>query len=111
MNWRGSPLPWRAAGGNGDQRIFVVPDLDIAVVFTAGADGDPRTIRQVQKYFQTLADSVVSELNDLERDAAAHGAGEAVRYSVPAKLIGAMVQVQICESELVVRHDGAEMVR
>ena len=32
-------------------------------------------------------------------------------YSVPAKLIGAMVQVQISEAEVVVRHDGVEIVR
>lgn len=32
-------------------------------------------------------------------------------YSVPAQLIGAMVQVQISEAEVVVRHDGAEVVR
>jgi transposase InsO family protein len=32
-------------------------------------------------------------------------------YSVPAKLIGAMVQVQISEAELVVRHDGIEVAR
>lgn len=32
-------------------------------------------------------------------------------YSVPAKLIGAMVQVQISEAELVVRHEGAEVAR
>jgi hypothetical protein len=32
-------------------------------------------------------------------------------YSVPAKLIGAMVQVQISEAEVVVRHDGVEVAR
>jgi len=32
-------------------------------------------------------------------------------YSVPAKLIGAMVQVQISEAQVVVRHDGVEVVR
>ncbi len=32
-------------------------------------------------------------------------------YSVPAKLIGAMVQVQISEAEVVVRHDGREVAR
>lgn len=32
-------------------------------------------------------------------------------YSVPAKLIGAMVQVQASEAEVVVRHDGVEIVR
>ena len=32
-------------------------------------------------------------------------------YSVPARLIGAMVQVQISEAEVVVRHEGCEVVR
>lgn len=32
-------------------------------------------------------------------------------YSVPAKLIGAMVQAQITEAEVVVRHDGIEVAR
>ena len=32
-------------------------------------------------------------------------------YSVPARLIGAMVQVQITEAEVAVRHDGVEIVR
>lgn len=32
-------------------------------------------------------------------------------YSVPAKLIGAMVQAHITEGEIVVRHDGVEVVR
>lgn len=32
-------------------------------------------------------------------------------YSVPARLIGAMVQVQISEAEVIVRHEGCEVVR
>ena len=32
-------------------------------------------------------------------------------YSVPARLIGAMVQVQISEAEVIVRHEGYEVVR
>jgi hypothetical protein len=32
-------------------------------------------------------------------------------YSVPARLIGAMVQVQVTEAEVAVRHDGVEIVR
>lgn len=32
-------------------------------------------------------------------------------YSVPAQLIGAMVQVQITEAEVAVRHEGVEIVR
>lgn len=61
VNWHGNPLPWWAAWGNGSQRIFVIPDLDLTVVFTAGAYGDPKTVRQVQNYFQALVDSVASQ--------------------------------------------------
>lgn len=32
-------------------------------------------------------------------------------YSVPARLIGSYVQVEVCEAEIVVRHDGAEVLR
>ncbi|QYM78361.1 beta-lactamase family protein [Horticoccus luteus] len=61
VNWQGRSLPWHAAWGNGSQRIFVIPDLDMTVVFTAGAYGDPQTVRQVQKYFQALVDSVAAQ--------------------------------------------------
>jgi hypothetical protein len=35
--------------------------MPVTLVFTAGAYGDPKTVRQVQKYFQALVDSVVSK--------------------------------------------------
>jgi hypothetical protein len=45
---RGDPgkrLPWAAGVGNRGRRLFVVPDLDLAVSRTAGSYHDP-VIRQ-----------------------------------------------------------------
>ena len=36
----GRDLAWTAGVGFGGQRLFIVPELDLAVVFTAGAYGD-----------------------------------------------------------------------
>jgi CubicO group peptidase (beta-lactamase class C family) len=44
VNWHGRKLSWSAAFGRGSQRVFVVPDLDMTVVITAGTyDEDLRT--------------------------------------------------------------------
>lgn len=56
--WNGRTLPWAAAFGNGSQRIFVVPDLDLTVVVTAGAYGDMRVVRRVNAFIQEVVSTI-----------------------------------------------------
>jgi len=57
-SWKGRQLPWAAAFGNGAQRIYVVPDLDLCLVITAGAYGNLPVAHQVQGFFRDLLATV-----------------------------------------------------
>jgi CubicO group peptidase (beta-lactamase class C family) len=58
VDWRGRKLRWHAAFGNGGQRVFVVPDLDMTVVITAGAYGDPKIAPAVNGFFKDVVATV-----------------------------------------------------
>jgi CubicO group peptidase (beta-lactamase class C family) len=61
VDWHGRKLRWAAAFGNGGQRIIVVPELDLTVVITAGAYGDPQAAPRVHAFFKDIVSTVVKE--------------------------------------------------
>jgi CubicO group peptidase (beta-lactamase class C family) len=58
VDWHGRKLRWAAAFGNGGQRIIVVPELDLTVVITAGAYGDPQVAPRVHAFFKDIVSLV-----------------------------------------------------
>jgi len=56
----GKSVAWSAGFGNGGQRLYVVPDLDLAVVITAGAYNDPQIGRTVADIFRGIVASLRS---------------------------------------------------
>jgi CubicO group peptidase (beta-lactamase class C family) len=58
VEWKGQPLPWGAGVGNGGQRLFVVPALDLTVVITAGAYNDPQIRHTVTDIFRRIVAAV-----------------------------------------------------
>jgi len=58
VDWRGRALAWSAGFGNGGQRLFLVPELDLSVVVTAGAYNDPEMGHTVGRLFQEIVATV-----------------------------------------------------
>jgi CubicO group peptidase (beta-lactamase class C family) len=58
VEWHGHTLPWDAAVGNGGQRLFVVPDLDLTVTITAGSYNDGGIGRTVAGVFRRVVAAV-----------------------------------------------------
>ena len=56
----GKTLAWSVGFGNGGQRLFIVPELDLTVVITAGAYNDPQIRRAVTEIFRQIAAAVRS---------------------------------------------------
>ncbi|KFN43899.1 hypothetical protein N789_08095 [Arenimonas oryziterrae DSM 21050 = YC6267] len=52
--WQGRHVRWISAFGNGGQRIFVVPELDLVVVVTAGAYDDPQAGPRVNALLKAI---------------------------------------------------------
>lgn len=67
--WRGAVtlgrrrMGWVAAMGNGGQRMFLVPDLDLVVVVTAGNYNQPDSWRAPLQVFGSVAGELAKEAN------------------------------------------------
>ena len=58
-DWQGNMVEWGAGFGNGGQRLFVVPELDLTVVITAGDYGS----REIGHTANHLLEQVISSVS------------------------------------------------
>jgi len=56
--WHGQPIQWHAGFGNGGQRLYIIPKLDMAIVTTAGAYDETPTAIRLNDLVQQIVDSV-----------------------------------------------------
>lgn len=56
--WKGRKVVWHAAFGNGGQRVFVVPDLNLEIVTAAGAHDQLPTAIALTRFVQDVVDTV-----------------------------------------------------
>jgi CubicO group peptidase (beta-lactamase class C family) len=56
--WRGRELHWASAIGNGGERIFLVPELDLSVAITAGEYGSAQIHQVETRFLSAILDSV-----------------------------------------------------
>ena len=59
LPWRGREVAWSAGFGNGGQRVYVVPELDLTVVTAAGDYGEMEINRVVGRLFAAIVAAVV----------------------------------------------------
>lgn len=60
VDWQNKSLAWGAAFGNGGQRVFIVPDLDMTMVITAGTYDNPQIAPRIHRFFKDIISAIRS---------------------------------------------------